>query len=112
MPLGRSVGPAEREVALEAESVGGGRRHPTVVGLRATPGHQRVAAPGEGFGAEMLELSGLVAAERQTGLVVTLDQEARTAEPVGQAVERFERGRPMRQRQRSRSHPWRFCAQR
>ena len=67
----------EREVAVEPEPVRRGRGHARVVALRAAAGHERVAAPGERLRAEVLELAGLVAAERETGEVVALHEQAR-----------------------------------
>src|SRR5205814_1780606 len=95
----------QRQVALETEPVGGGGRHPAVVRLGATAGDERVAAEGESLGAEVLELAGLVATEGQTGLVVPFHEETGSSQPVGQAVERLDGGRPLRQRQRGRPHP-------
>ena len=87
-------------MAVEPEPVRRRRGHARVVALRAAAGHERVAAPGERLGAEVLELAGLVAAEREPGEVVALHQEPARggADRVGEPVQRLERRREVRER--------------
>ena len=81
--------------------VGGRRGHADVVGLPSTAGDERVAALGEGVGAEVLELAHLVAAAAEAGEVVPLHPQAAGGQPElgAEAVHRLHRrGRHRRQR--------------
>jgi hypothetical protein len=86
--------------AGDAHLVGRRRRHAHVVALPAAAGDQRVAALGDGVGAQVLELAGLVAAAGQPRAVVALHPQAARLEPQGRAqtMHRLERRRQVRQR--------------
>ena len=101
--LQRRVGLArgEHEDAVESNGARGGGRHPRVVGLRRAARDDDVGSLREGVGHQELELARLVAAERESGEVVALDEDSWT--PVGAA----ERGaQPMRLDDRA-SAAWR-----
>ena len=80
-------------VAVEAEAgaEGGGLAH--VVGLGGALGDHRVGAQRLGLAHQEFQLAGLVAAGGHAGAVVALDEEARAAEGLRQAVHRLQRGR-------------------
>ena len=68
-----------------------------VVRLRRALGDDRVRALFDRFGHQELELARLVAAGRQPGAVVALDPQVGAIEVFGQACQRFERGRQVRE---------------
>src|SRR5262249_58357861 len=88
--------PADREMAVQPEAVGGGGGHASVVALRATAGDKDVATLCLCFTAQVLELAHLVPAQRETRQVVSLDEDAGAAEPVGEPVHRLQRRGPPR----------------
>ena len=93
------VGVVAGDPALEdqraAEPVAGGRGRglAAVVRLHPARGDQDVGALLDRLAEQELELAGLVAAEREAGRVVALDQDVRAAEPRRQPGQRLERGR-------------------
>ena len=87
------VGPVHptllHEHALEPGAGGDGGDLAGVVGLHAADGDERVAALGERVGDEVLQLAGLVAAVRDTGVaVLALGPEGGAAEVRGQPLQR------------------------
>ena len=73
--------------------VGGRGGHAHVVGLPAAAGDERVAALGEGVGAQVLELAHLVPAAAEPGEVVALHPQPTRGEPERRAepVHRLDR---------------------
>ena len=83
---------AEDEVDGQAEPGAGGGRHPTVVGLTRTHGHQRVGAGRQCRTAQQLELAGLVATHAQPGEIVPLDPQAGAAREPWTLLQRSGQG--------------------
>jgi hypothetical protein len=65
----------KHEDAAEAEPGGRGGGLPAVVRLQGSSGHKGLPALGQGLRDEELKLAGLVAAERESGLVVALHEQ-------------------------------------
>jgi hypothetical protein len=85
----------EQGLAAQAEAAGGGRGLADVVGLHRAVGDHGVGAQPERVADQELELALLVAAGRDPGAVVALDEQRRSAEQPGEIAHRLERGRQM-----------------
>ena len=77
----------ENKDAAKAEPGGGSGGLAAVVGLQGPGGEERVGSQGLGFGDEEFQFAGLVAAEGEAGLVITLDEEMRAGEGFFEAGE-------------------------
>jgi hypothetical protein len=71
----------------------------TVVGLPGAGRDEGAGTLGLGFARQELQLAGLVAAEREAGLIVALDEEPRTPEQCGEPRQRLDGRRQVRQAQ-------------
>jgi hypothetical protein len=87
----------EQRFAAQAVAAGGGRGLADVVRLHRTVGDHGIRALPERVADQELELAGLVAAGREAGAVVALDEEGGTPEQPGEVGHRLERGRQMRE---------------
>ena len=81
------------EDRIHAQPPGTGGGHPRPVGLHSRPGDHGVAVLGDGVGEDEVELARLVAPEGESGLVVALDEETRSAEFGGEGRHLLEGGR-------------------
>ncbi len=85
----------EQRLALQAMFAGRRGGLTDVIRLHGAVGDQRVGALPQRVADQKFELPGLVAAGRETGAVVALDEEAGTAQQPGQVGHRLERCRQM-----------------
>jgi hypothetical protein len=78
--------------AVKTETGGGGSRLTAMIRLNRSRRDERIRTLFAGFGDEKFQLAGFVSAESQTCLVVAFDENARSAEGVGQARKFFDGG--------------------
>ena len=99
------------QMATQSELGGDSCNLPLAIRLHDTARNNCVGTTRNCLVQEVIELAQLVAAEAETGRILTLDPKPRPAEVSRQPRHRFERGRKLRQSQaREESEPFTQCA--